>query len=351
MKNIILCGGGTGGHIYPALALLPKLKNCFDKIYFVGGNGMEKQIVPQFNIPFFQTETVKFERQNLMKNFAIPKALSSATTEAKILLENLKPDVIFSKGGYCSLPTVLAGKKLHIPIVCHESDMSLGLANKVARSLGATVCCASKKLALSHNFVFTGMPLRNSLFEISQSEAKIKLKISSNQKVLLILGGSTGAEFLNNRVYQSLDELTNCLFVIHISGKHGNFDVKHKNYLQLPYSNEIEVLLNASDYVLSRAGATAIAEISALHKKAIFVPLPKGISRGDQVANGIYAEELGAKVVSQIDFSKEVLLDSVFSLENCLPMRTESVNANEKITHILIEKAMQNEHSSSVKHK
>ncbi|MDD4839137.1 MAG: UDP-N-acetylglucosamine--N-acetylmuramyl-(pentapeptide) pyrophosphoryl-undecaprenol N-acetylglucosamine transferase [Clostridia bacterium] len=339
MKTIVLTGGGTGGHIYPSLALLPKLKQHFENIFFIGGTGIERDIVERAGLPFYEVPTVKFDRSLSLSNFKIPCKLHRAVELAKVILKEIKPDIVFSKGGYASLPTVIAARKLNIEVVCHESDATLGLANKVAKLYGATVSTALFQTATQNkNFVYTGMPLREELFSISPSVAKSKIN-SADKPVLLVLGGSSGAVFLNKVVYSALDELTKKYFVVHISGKNGDFSVSSENYLQIEYSNQIKIYYAAADYVLSRAGATAVAELSALNKRTILVPLPKGNSRGDQLANAEFARGLGAKVIFQHDFSADVLVDALNSLNDAPPMRSIGKDANTAIVNLLIEKS------------
>ena len=248
-------------------------------------------------------------------------------------------DVVFGKGGYASLPAVLAALSLKIPVVCHESDVSLGLANRLAHALGAQIAATHQATAKRHkDFVLCGMPLREQLFSISASEAKRKIGCGA-LPVFMALGGSGGAAALNDIVWQALDKLCQNFFVVHIVGRRGGAIQARKNYLPLEYTNNIEIYYNAADYVLSRAGATAVAELSALNKRAIIVPLPKGASRGDQLENAELARELGAKVIFQHDFNAEVLLDALSTLNQNPPMRSQTADANAKIVGLLLEKA------------
>ena len=340
MKTIVLTGGGTGGHIYPSLALVPKLKQCFDRIHFIGGTGIERNIVENAGLPYSGVPTVKFDRALSLSNLKIPFKLHSSVKVAKGLLRNLEPDIVFSKGGYASLPTVIAARQMKIPVVCHESDATLGLANKVAKMYGATVSTAMAETAeKNENYIYVGMPLRDELFSISSSTAKEKIGCKS-LPVLLVIGGSSGAVFLNKVIYSALPNLTQKYFVVHIAGRNIDDLVKSKNYLQIEYTNQIEVYYAAADFVVSRAGATAVAELSALNKRAIIVPLPKGSSRGDQLANAELARELGAKVIFQHDFNADVLCDALSTLSLAPPMRTSGKNANTALVNLLAEKSI-----------
>ena len=139
MKKIVFTGGGTAGHIMPNLALIDELKTTA-KVYYIGSNGMEKEIITKTDIPFYEISSVKFKRSLSFSNLLIPFKLLKAIKQSKKILKELKPDVIFNKGGYVSLPVVFAGKQLKIKIISHESDMTLGLANKLCKNKSEILC-------------------------------------------------------------------------------------------------------------------------------------------------------------------------------------------------------------------
>lgn len=337
--KIALTGGGTGGHIYPSLALLPDLQKHFDKIFYVGSDGIEKNIVPKFDLPFYSVDAIKFQRKLTIENLKIPYKLHKSKEEAKLLLKKLEPDVIFAKGGYVTLPTAFAAHDLQIPIVCHESDQSLGLANKICKMLGATVLCASKDLSKKNpDFLYTGLPIRKELYSMTPFDAKRKIRLEG-KTILLVLGGSSGAKIINDFVYQNISKLSKDFFVVHISGKNGDMSKLAKNYLQYPYLENIVPYLIASDIIISRAGATAIAEISAIQKNCILIPLPKGVSRGDQLLNAQSAKKYGFSVINQNDLSIEKLLSELQKQKNAPCIRCNNQNANKKICDILVEQA------------
>lgn len=339
MKTIVLTGGGTGGHVYPSLALVPKLKQHFDRIHFIGGMGAERGMVEAAGVHFNSVPTVKFNRSFSLDNLKIPFKLGASVKQARNMLLALEPNIVFSKGGYASLPTVIAARQLNVPVVCHESDLTLGLANIVSKFYGAIVTTALPETAKKNrNYIYVGMPLRDELFSVSSAVAKEKLGCK-DLPVVLIIGGSSGAVFLNKVVYTALPTLTKNYFVVHIVGKNLDNSMKFANYLQIEYTNQIEIYYAAADYVVSRAGATAVAELSALNKRAIIIPLPKGASRGDQLANAEFARDLGAKVVFQHDFTPEVLCDALSTLSLAPPMRTMSENANSALANLLVEKS------------
>lgn len=336
MKTIVLTGGGTAGHVLPALALVPELKKRFDRICYVGGSGVEKTLAKDADLPYFQTETAKFRRNLSPKNFAIPFKLLKGVRQASEHLERLKPDVVFGKGGYVSLPTVIAAKKLGIPVVVHESDFSLGLANKIAeKRFGAKVLTAYPETAAQNpSRIYVGFPLRDSLFSGQKERAARFLEFDGSRPVLLVTGGSSGSVAINDAVKAALPSLLKTYDVVHIVGKNNFSYSDSPHYKPLAYSEAIENLYAISDVVVSRAGAGAVSELAALRKSAVLVPLPAGASRGDQLDNAYYAAKYGAVVLEQSDLSVQNLLSAI-SKARSSKMRPMSPPANKKIADIL----------------
>ena len=289
MKKIVVCGGGTAGHVYPALAVAEKLKEY--EIHFFGGNGMEKEILKAYkNIIYHEIPTVKFERKLTPKNLFIPFKLIKSIKETKKELEKAGPDVIFSKGGFVSMPVAIAGKKLKIPVISHESDLSFGLANKIILHFCTCMCttfeCTGKN---NKKCVHTGQPIRQKVFE----GQKLRLNFSQNRPTMLVLGGSLGAKFLNDLIFDNLDVLLEKFNIIHVCGKKNVQEIKRENYLLLPYSENIEDVYATADIVVSRAGSGVINELLALQKPMLLIPLSKKRSRGDQIENAKFFEEKG----------------------------------------------------------
>ena len=296
MATIILTGGGTAGHVTPHLAILPYLKNNFDKIYYIGSeNGIEKDIIKKANIPYYSVPCAKFNRSLTLKNFKIPFKLYSGYVKAKKLIDQLKPDVIFSKGGYVAIPTVLAGKKRNIPIISHESDYSLGLANKLtAKYCKKVLTSFSDTASFLKNGEFVGAPIRNSLFNTNKEEAIKTFGFNGNKPILLITGGSQGALIINKVVREALPDLLPKYDVIHICGKN-NLSAEHniKGYFQTEFMDNIEYAFAVASVCVSRAGSNTLFELLSLKIPCVLIPLPKGTSRGDQVLNAEYFQKLG----------------------------------------------------------
>ena len=273
MKRIILTGGGTAGHVTPNIALLPRLKELGYDIHYIGSyTGIEKDLIKQFEIPYHGISSGKLRRYFSVQNFTDPFRVLKGFREANKLIKELKPDVIFSKGGFVSVPVVMAGKRRHVPTIIHESDMTPGLANKISIPSATKVCCNFPE-TLEHlpkeKAVLTGSPIRQELLEGSRSAALEFCGLTDDKPVILIIGGSLGSVAVNNAVRSVLPELLKDFHVIHLCGK-GKMDDSLKSlkgYVQFEYiQNQLKDLFALTDVVISRAGANAICELLALHK-------------------------------------------------------------------------------------
>ena len=346
MKTIVLCGGGTAGHIMPHIALLPELKKHFDKIYYIGTNGMEKDIVKRANIEFYEIDTPKFNRKLSFKTLGIPFRLLKSISKTKKILKQLNPSVIFSKGGYVSIPVAIAGKKIKIPVVSHESDLSMGLANKVIYHYCNIMCTAFEKTAESKSkCVFTGIPIREELKFGDKNKVLNQFEHDKNLPTVLVIGGSLGAKAINEVIAKNLDKLTKRYNVIHIVGKSGE-EKKTKNYLAVKFVDNIGDFFAAADMCVSRSGANAIFELMTILKPMLLIPLPKGASRGDQVEN---AKLLESKKLAHVLLQENLNGDTLITeIDNVLKHKDEliknlgkqdTLNATEKIVDILIKLA------------
>ena len=322
MKRIILTGGGTAGHVTPNIALLPRLKELGYDIQYIGSyNGIEKELIEPFGIPYHGISSGKLRRYFSMKNFSDPFRVLKGFSEANKLIRDLKPDVIFSKGGFVSVPVVLAGKKNKVPVVIHESDMTPGLANKLSLPSAAKVCCNFPE-TLEHlpadKAVLTGSPIRQELLSGNKIAALDLCGFSADKPVILVIGGSLGSVVVNNAVRLALPELLEQFHVIHLCGK-GKLDASLNNvegYAQFEYiKSELRDIFALADVVISRAGANAICELLALRKPNLLIPLSANASRGDQILNARSFERQGFSVViEEEELSKELLLESVRDL-------------------------------------
>ncbi|MFW5780434.1 MAG: UDP-N-acetylglucosamine--N-acetylmuramyl-(pentapeptide) pyrophosphoryl-undecaprenol N-acetylglucosamine transferase [Bacillota bacterium] len=337
MYRIVLTGGGTAGHIIPNLALIPELKKYFEFIHYIGGDGMEKEMVPDYNIPFHKTDTIKLDRKKIIQNVKIPFVMFKAVRQARTLLQTIKPSVVFSKGGYVSLPTCFAARQEKIPIVAHESDISLGVANKIVAKFAD---CLITSFEETPEGEYIGNPVREEIFEGDKDLAARKYKIKKNKPVVLIMGGSAGSAAINDVVYKSLEHLTSKFFVVHISGKKGDFSIKYKDYVQIPFAKDINDLFDAADVVVCRAGANTLAEVCALNKKILAIPLPKGTSRGDQVENALSFQKKGKLIMlEQIHLNPQSLMEYIHRVR--FMQRTMTASSSQVVNERIVKKIIE----------
>ena len=322
MKHIVLTGGGTAGHVTPNIALIPKLQEAGYDISYIGSlDGIEKKLIEELGIPYYGIASGKLRRYFDLKNFSDPFRVLKGYAQAKKLLKTLHPDVIFSKGGFVTVPVVLAAKKYKIPAIIHESDMTPGLANKLCIPSATKVCCnfpETVKNLPEQKAVLTGTPIRKELLEGDSRKGLDFCGFTDSKPVILIIGGSLGAASVNENIRKILPDLLKDFQVIHLCGK-GKVDEAYQNlkgYVQYEYiKKELADLFAASDLVISRAGANAICEISALHKPNLLIPLSAKASRGDQILNAAYFERKGyAMVVEQERLTADTLVTAVTAL-------------------------------------
>jgi len=349
MKRIILTGGGTAGHVTPNLALVPKLREAGFDIRYIGSyKGMEKELVEQAGIPYDGISSGKLRRYFDLKNLTDPFRVIKGFFEADSLLKKYQPDIVFSKGGFVSVPVVLAAKKRKIPAVLHESDMTPGLANKLCLSSASYICCnfpETVNYLPKAKAVLTGCPIRQELLTGNRIAGLKLAGFSASKPVLLIIGGSTGSVKVNQAVRAVLPQLLGQFQVIHLCGK-GNLEpalMSTPGYVQYEYMGKpLSDLFAATDIVISRAGANAICELAALKKPALLIPLSAQASRGDQILNARSFEKQGfSEVLEEEELSSDSLLDKVSKLYSGRSQyiqameRSTQTNAVEQIVRLL----------------
>jgi UDP-N-acetylglucosamine--N-acetylmuramyl-(pentapeptide) pyrophosphoryl-undecaprenol N-acetylglucosamine transferase len=319
MKKIILTGGGTAGHVTPNIALLPRLKELGYEIYYIGSyNGIEKDLIQKQNIPYYGISSGKLRRYFDPKNFSDPFKVLKGYAQARSLIRKLKPDIVFSKGGFVSVPVVMAAKHMKVPAIIHESDLTPGLANKLAIPSASKVCCnfpETLKHLPEEKAVLSGSPIRRELLSGSREKACTYTGLTTEKPVILIVGGSLGSKVINEAVRALLPELLKNFQIVHLCGK-GNLDTSlngTKGYVQYEYANaELADLFALADIVISRAGANSICELLALHKPNILIPLSRNASRGDQILNANSFQKQGySYVLEEEELSSETLLTAV----------------------------------------
>lgn len=319
-KKIIMTGGGTAGHVTPNIALMPALQEAGYEITYIGSyNGMEKELIEAQHIPYIGISSGKLRRYFDWKNFSDPFKVIKGYRQAVSTLKKIKPDIVFSKGGFVSVPVVLAAKRCHIPAIIHESDLTPGLANRIAIRGAKKVCCnfpETLKYLPPEKAVLTGSPIRRELFSGNASAAIRYCGFSDHNKpVLLVIGGSSGSKVINDCIRAVLPKLLEHFYVIHLCGK-GNLDTQLngvKGYAQFEYARgELTDMFALADLAVSRAGANSICELLALHKPNILIPLSAAASRGDQILNAKSFKKQGfSYVIEEETLSGQVLLDAV----------------------------------------
>lgn len=322
MKKIILTGGGTAGHVTPNIALMPSLKEAGYEISYIGSyTGIEKQLIEEKGIPYYGISSGKLRRYKSLKNLSDPFRVIHGYFQARKLMGKIKPDIVFSKGGFVSVPVVLAAAHKRIPVIIHESDMTPGLANKIAMRGAKKICCnfpETLKYLPENKAVLTGSPIRKELLTGNRLEAAKLCGFNSLKPVILVVGGSTGAVKVNDAVRAILPSLLEDFQVVHLCGK-GKTDASLNNtpgYVQFEYINEqMRDLFALADIVISRAGANAICELLALHKPNLLIPLSANASRGDQILNARSFKEHGySMVMEEEEITPDKLLNAVHEL-------------------------------------
>ena len=319
-KTILLTGGGTAGHVTPNLALLPQLRAEGFSIHYIGTvDGIERELLAnEADVSYHAISAGKLRRYFSLKNFTDPFRVVKGIFQAKRIMKDVKPDVVFSKGGYVSVPVAIAARK-KAPIITHESDYTPGLANRITARFADTVCVTFEDTLqyTGSKGVYTGTPIRRALFEGQAARGLAFTGFSGTRPVLLVMGGSQGAQAINDVLRAAMPCLTKTFDIIHLCGK-GKLcpTIEDPAYRQYEYiSEELPDLLSCADIILSRAGANAVFEFLALAKPALLIPLPCDCSRGDQVLNAKYFARKGyAITMDQADLNPDSLCKALDSL-------------------------------------
>lgn len=320
-RHIILTGGGSAGHVTPNIALINKLRDQNWKISYIGSkHGIERELITKLNIPYFPIFSGKLRRYFSWQNFVDPLKILCGLWQALWLCRKLKPNIIFSKGGFVSVPVVIAGWLLRIPVVLHESDLSPGLANKLCFPFARKICLTFADSARyfrqnqQNKIIVTGTPIRENLSHGDAAKGLALCGFTLNKKVIFVFGGSLGAEHINKIIRQALPELISTFQIAHVCGA-GKIDnnYTYPEYKQFTYLNEeFPHIIAAADIVISRSGANSVYEILALKKPHIFIPLAKSSSRGDQIDNAQHFASIGtSQVILEENLNKETLLAKI----------------------------------------
>lgn len=319
MKKIVMTGGGTAGHVTPNIALFDSLQKDGYEIHYIGSyEGIEKGLIEDKKIPYYGISSGKFRRYRSWKNLTDPFRVLHGFFQARRLLGRIRPNVVFSKGGFVSVPVVMAAKTRHIPVIIHESDLTPGLANKLAMPSATKVCCNFPETLLylpKEKAVLTGSPIRQELLHGNKQAAKDFCGFTGDLPILMVMGGSIGSVYINNAIRGCIDTLLTKYQIIHLCGK-GNIDESlkdKKGYAQFEYISEnLPDLFAAADLVVARAGANSICELLALHKPNILIPLSRNASRGDQILNAnSFAKQGFSAVLEEEEVTSEKLMATI----------------------------------------
>jgi len=339
LRKIVLTGGGTAGHVTPNMALIPYLREKGFEIHYIGSrDGIERELISQIpNVIYHPISSGKLRRYFSLKNFTDPFRVISGFSQALRLMKLIKPDLVFSKGGFVAVPVVAAAYFSKVPVVCHESDITPGLANKLSVPFASRVCVTFPDV-LKHikepKGVYTGSPIRSDLFNGDKERARRMLGFD-NKPVLLVMGGSLGSQAINKVLRESLANLMPVFNIIHICGK-GNIaqELTEKNgfpkgYAQFEFvSRELPDFFALADFVLSRAGSNSIHEFLALKKPMLLIPLPLSASRGDQILNAkSFAERGFAIMLEQEKLNSSSLVKAIMQLKKDAPQMIKAMEA------------------------
>lgn len=330
MKKIVFTGGGTLGHVMPNLYLMEELNDEYDCCY-IGSNGIEKEKV-QNQMKYYEIPTVKLVRGKLLTNLKIPFVLISSILKAKKVLKETKPDVIFSKGGYVSLPVCIAGRMLKIPIIAHESDYSFGLANKIILKTCDKMCVNFKNLESKNNkIIYTG-PIFSKSYD-NEIKNYTNLNIDKSKPTILIVCGSLGSKKINDCIFVILKDLLRTYNVIHITGKGNNKIKSYDNYNAFEMVDNIINLYNITDFVIGRSGAGVTAECYFKKLPMLLIPLENKATRGDQTLNAKYYEKQGvAEILKEEELTPTKLQNEINKLYNNINNYKENYK-NKKIVN------------------
>lgn len=341
-KKIFFTGGGTLGHVMPNIYLMEDLSNY--EVSYIGTSGIEKSRVKDIVKNYYEIPAVKLIRGKIFQNLKIPFVLIKSIIKSKKILKQQNPDLVFSKGGYVSLPVCVAARMLKIPVIAHESDFSFGLANKIILKVCNIMCVNFKNLEnKSKKIVYTG-PIFSKDFENRRTD-KTGLTLHENKTTILIVGGSLGSKKINEMIYPILKDLLLNFNIIHITGKSNNKIKSFENYNSMESCNDMVNLYNLSDFVIGRAGAGVTAECFFKNLPMILIPLENGSSRGDQLQNAKYYEAQGvAEVIRERELNPTKLLEKINNIKKNLNnyknkyKNIEIINGKNKIIKIINEK-------------
>ncbi|MGN0812865.1 MAG: UDP-N-acetylglucosamine--N-acetylmuramyl-(pentapeptide) pyrophosphoryl-undecaprenol N-acetylglucosamine transferase [Candidatus Coproplasma sp.] len=314
MRKIVFCGGGSAGHVIPNIAVIEALPIQYSP-YYIGTGGIEKGICIKNRIPFYEFNGVKFIRGKLFCNLTIPFKLAKSVKQCKKILKDVNPSALFCKGGYVSLPPALAASKLNIPVIIHESDISMGLANKIIARKANLILTSFPITAQKYSHALcTGSPMRKNLFGQKAVEAKEQLGLDL-RPTILVFGGGSGSVTINNALRKIIIQLCKKYNVVHICGKGNLVESKIYGYKQIEFADDMGSLYACADYAVARCGSNSAFELIAHKIPTLFIPLDNGATRGDQIENAKYFYDKGlCRVLREKNLTPSTLANELYAL-------------------------------------
>ena len=313
--KIVFTGGGTAGHISLNLALIPYFIEKGYEIHYIGSkNGMEKDLVSDIDkVYYHEISTGKLRRYFSFENFKDPFRVLKGIFESKKLIKDIKPNIVFSKGGFVSFPVVVGAKMNKVPVVIHESDLSAGLANRLSFPFCKKIFLTFNNNKFKNKGEYIGAIVRSDIKLGNKDKGMSICGFLNDRPTLLVMGGSLGAKSINEAIWNNIDELLKKFNVIHICGRGSIKDIKRDNYVQFEFvKDELKDIFAMSDMVISRAGANSIFEFLSIKLPMLLIPLPLSQSRGDQIENAKYFKDRGyCNILEDENINKE-FLDKVF---------------------------------------
>ncbi len=363
MKKIVFTGGGSAGHVTPNIALFPYFRENGYEIHYIGSEeGIEKTIIEkEKDIIYHHIRAGKLRRYFSLKNFTDIFKVIGGYYDSKKLLKEIKPDIVFSKGGFVCVPVCAACGRLKIPVVSHESDITPGLANRISKKFADKVCLTFKetlKYVKPPKGIYTGTPIRGFLYYGSKQDALDFLQYGDPSKpVLLIIGGSLGSKTINNAVRENIRSLTDKFNIIHFCGKNNIWQEVPEDcapsYRQYEFFTEgLQNMFALADIIMSRAGSNSIHEFLALKKPMLLIPLSGKASRGDQILNSENFKARGlCDILREEEITPELMLSKINEVydrrDEYIKAETEAENADgtSKIIDVILETAKKAENS------
>ena len=322
MKKIVFSGGGSAGHVIPNIALIEQLKNEF-KIAYIGTDGIEEKICKANGVEFYRFDAVKFVRGKILCNLAIPFKLIKSIKQAGKLIDQIKPDLVFCKGGYVCIPPAFAANKRKIPVLTHESDISAGLANKIIAGKCKKVLTTFPTTAKQFkNGIYTGSPMRTAIFDRDKKIAREYLNLD-NRPTLIVFGGGSGSKIINKNIRDVAFEICKRVNIIHICGKGNKIESNINGYKQIEFADDMGLIYACADGAVARCGSNSANELIALKIPTLFIPLQNSSSRGDQVKNAEYFCEKGVcRVLAEKQLTPNCLKSEIYKLFGDIKLKT-----------------------------